>query len=207
MYNVRPNLLIGFHGCDLKIRNQLLNHPNEIIKSEKPYDWLGHGMYFWENNYERALKWAEDKQRRGTIETPAVIGAVLSLGYCLDLIDSQFIKMLQTYHTLMAVEYNALGRTLPENKDPKFETHQDKILRELDCSVIEFMHETINAKIIEDEYTQGYSNYKLFDSSRGVFEEGGPAFPGAGIKEKNHIQICIRNRNCILGFFLAREEY
>jgi hypothetical protein len=39
-----------------------------------------------------------------------------------------------------------------------------------------------------------------------VFTEGGPAFPGAGIQEKNHIQICIRNSNSIKGFFLPRKE-
>jgi len=30
--------------------------------------------------------------------------------------------------------------------------------------------------------------------------------PGAGFKEKNHIQICVRNRNCIKGYFLPREK-
>jgi len=63
MYNVRPNLLIGFHGCDLDICNSLLNNPNKIRQSEKPYDWLGHGVYFWENNYERALHWAKKKPK------------------------------------------------------------------------------------------------------------------------------------------------
>jgi hypothetical protein len=207
MYGIRPNLLIGFHGCDIKVRDQLLNYPNEIVKSEKPYDWLGNGMYFWENNYDRAMEWAEDKRKRGDIEHPAVIGAVISLGYCLDLLDSQFIKMLQTYYVLMDAEYKLLGRTLPQNKDIKSDEHKDKILRELDCGVIEFMHETIRKRIVQDEKeTNGLSFYKMFDSARGVFEEGGPAFPGAGVKEKNHIQICVRNPNCILGFFLHRNE-
>jgi hypothetical protein len=68
------------------------------------------------------------------------------------------------------------------------------------------MHETIKKRIIEEQKTQGFSEYKMFDSTRGVFEEGGQAFPGAAIKEKSHIQICVRNPNCILGFFLARKE-
>ena len=77
MYRSRSNLIIGFHGCDAEVCNKLLNHPNEILKSERPYDWLGHGIYFWENNYERALLWAKDKYKRGEINKPAVIGAVL----------------------------------------------------------------------------------------------------------------------------------
>jgi hypothetical protein len=61
MCDIKPNLVIGFHGCERAIRDQLLIKPNEIIYSRQPYDWLGHGMYFWENNYTRALQWAEDK--------------------------------------------------------------------------------------------------------------------------------------------------
>ncbi len=57
MYDIKPNLIIGFHGCDASVRDKLLNDPDEIIISREPYDWLGHGMYFWENNFERALQW------------------------------------------------------------------------------------------------------------------------------------------------------
>ncbi|MCW3085312.1 MAG: hypothetical protein JWP12_2678 [Bacteroidetes bacterium] len=206
MYDVRPNLVIGFHGCDLSVRDQLLNNPNEFIMSKKPYDWLGHGMYFWENNHERAMEWAQNKKKRGDIETPAVIGAVLSIGRCFDLIDSQYIQMLKEYYGLMDFEYKAIGAVMPQNKDVKFDKHKDKLLRELDCEVIEFMHENIRKNILKGKSEKGYSPYKMFDSTRGVFEESGPAFPGAGIKEKTHIQICIRNSNCILGFFLKREE-
>lgn len=44
-----------------------------------------------------------------------------------------------------------------------------------------------------------------FDSVRGVFFEGTELYPGAGFREKDHIQICIRNPNCIKGYFLPRE--
>jgi hypothetical protein len=35
-------------------------------------------MYFWEDNHDRALEWAADKQQRGQIAEPAVIGALLN---------------------------------------------------------------------------------------------------------------------------------
>ena len=44
-----------------------------------------------------------------------------------------------------------------------------------------------------------------FDSVRGVFFEGKELYPNAGFKEKNHIQIAIRNLNCIKGYFMPRE--
>jgi len=50
------------------------------------------------------------------------------------------------------------------------------------------------------------SKNEQYDSVRGVFFEGEDLYPDAGFKEKNHIQICVRNRNCIKGYFLPREK-
>lgn len=206
MYNAKPGLLIGFHGCEARTRDTLLEDPDTIKKSEKPYDWLGHGMYFWENNADRAIQWAKDKKKRGEIETPAVIGAVLELGHCFDLTDTRFISMIKAYYSIFAHTYAEKGEELPKNKDLKNDEHKDKILRELDCKVIEFMHDRIIDRVSRDIKANGYSKYKVFDSARGVFTEGGAAFTGAGIAEKTHTQICIRNMNCIKGFFLPRKE-
>jgi hypothetical protein len=43
-----------------------------------------------------------------------------------------------------------------------------------------------------------------FDSVRGVFFEGEDLYQNAGFKSKNHIQIAIRNPNCIKGYFIPR---
>ena len=55
------------------------------------------------------------------------------------------------------------------------------------------------------KYSESYSGLMDFDSTRGLFLEGSPVYEGAGIRLKNHIQICIRNKNCIKGFFIPRE--
>jgi len=203
MYDVKPNLVIGFHGCERAIRDQLLNKPNEIIYSRQPYDWLGHGMYFWENNYTRALQWAEDKMKRGAIKIPALIGAVIYLGYCCDLLDAKYIQRLKNHYKAMTEMYRASEKEMPQNKDLLHDKHKDKILRELDYAVIEFMHSTA---VPSNSHEKAFIENKALDSTRAVFTEGGPAFEGAGLFEKSHIQICIRNPNCILGFFLPRKE-
>ena len=74
MYDSRPNLIIGFHGCEDTVKQKLINNSDSIHISQKPYDWLGHGMYFWENNYDLALEWADNKKKRGEIEAPAGLG-------------------------------------------------------------------------------------------------------------------------------------
>lgn len=201
MYSSRSNLIIGFHGCDEEVAHKLLNNPNKIKISEKPFDWLGHGFYIWENNYDRALRWAKDKEKKGKIKKAAVIGVVCSLDYCLDLIDSEFINVLSDYYWLMERDLKELGKELPQNKDVKEDAHKDLLIRELDCAVIQYLHQ----KIKEENEQNSNSKIKDFDTVRGVFTEGGPAFPGAGIQKKSHIQICIRNMDCIKGFFLPRK--
>lgn len=206
MYNSQPNLMIGFHGCDDAIRQTLISKPNIVNKSQEIYDWLGHGFYVWENNYERALKWAEDKQSRGKIKTASVVGVIYQLDYCLDFTDSQYTQILSEYYELMKDAFLFAGKEIPENKNVPKDEHRDKVIRELDCAVIEYLHQKIEEEIAKNIAQENYSELKQFDTVRGVFTEGGPAFDGAGIQLKNHIQICIRNLNCIKGFFIPRKK-
>lgn len=201
MYSSRSIPLIGFHGCDESIAQHLLLNPKKVKISEKPFDWLGHGFYIWENNYNRALLWAKDKEKKGEIHKASIIGVVFTLDYCLDLIDSEFIQMLSVYYGLMQKDFLRIGKDLPKNKDVKEDEHKDLLIRELDCAVIQYLHQKIKEEIELDRTTI----LKEFDSVRGVFTEGGPAFPGAGVQKKSHIQICIRNMDCIKGFFLPRK--
>lgn len=61
MYTRRSGLILGFHGCDKSIRDRVVNESGFMLKkSENDYDWLGHGIYFWENHHERALHFAEE---------------------------------------------------------------------------------------------------------------------------------------------------
>ena len=41
-----------------------------------------------------------------------------------------------------------------------------------------------------------------YQTVRGVFVEGEPAYDGAGIYTRTHVQIAVRDRACILGYFL-----
>jgi len=206
MYRIKPNLYIGFHGCDESIGKKLVSLPDSVIKSNEKYDWLGNGFYVWENNYQRALDWATEKHERGDIETPYVVGVVYQLDHCLDLTDSEFIGIISRYYDFLKEDLQIAGKALPKNKDLSNDKHHDLIIRELDCAVIEYLHQKISEQIIADNESKGFSDLLHFDSVRGVFTEGGQAFEGAGIQKKTHIQICIRNLNCIKGFFIPRNK-
>jgi len=198
MYPSKFGLIVGFHGCDLKVRNGIVSGKMPFNLSYNDYDWLGNGMYFWENNRNRALQFATElkgKVRIGkeVIKTPAVLGAIIDFGYCLDLLDEEYIRMVKDSYDIMARSISDNGLRLPENKPLK--DSKDLLIRRLDCAVIENLHE--ERKI---------NNLRSFDTARGVFIEGRTLYPNAGFNEKNHIQICVRNPNCIKGFFIPREE-
>jgi hypothetical protein len=137
---------------------------------------------------------------------PAVVGAVIDLMHCCDLLDTHFITMVSTFYKLMEHEYKALGKEIPVNIDTRSDPNKNKLMRFRDCATFEFMHRAIRKEYKEEIGSAGHSKVKLFDSVRGMFSEGGPAFSGAGFEAKNHIQICVRNLNCIKGFFYKREE-
>ena len=78
LYSRRSNLIIGFHGTTKDRADKILGGSSGFRISNKVYDWLGKGMYFWENNYRRAEQWAfETAKKEGKGDTPAVVGAVL----------------------------------------------------------------------------------------------------------------------------------
>ena len=198
MYPAKPGLLVGFHGCDITVRNKIVNGQSMLHDSDNDYDWLGNGMYFWENNPQRALDFAQqlhDRPQRGKtpIQNPAILGAVIDLGFCLDLLEKEFIGLVrQSYDTLDA-SYSTLDLPLPKNAP--LGNSKDLLLRKLDCAVIENLHLYRKRKKL-----------RPFDSARGVFIEGDALYPTAGFYEKSHIQLCLRNPNCVKGFFIPRAE-
>lgn len=193
IYTSDPGLVLGFHGCEESIRDAVVSGDMMLKASENEHDWLGYGFYFWQNNHERALDFAINPPGRKTIKKPAVLGAILSLGNCLDLIDKKYIRSVQLSYKALEKSAISESKELPKNKNTK--NSNDLVLRELDCQVIENVHKIIKA-----------TNAPPFDSTRGVFIEGSPIYENAGFHEKTHIQICVRNPNCIKGFFIPREE-
>lgn len=189
-------MVIGFHGCDKSVRDAVINGEN-LKPSQNDYDWLGNGIYFWEADPYRAYEWAVEASKRkdSSVREPAVLGAVLDLGHCLDLMKRSSIDFLKLGYEWLQQQCEIDGLPLPQNRNLK--NNNDFLFRNLDCAVIQKLHKTIleNADIC----------FEPFDSVRGLFIEGNEVYTGSTFKEKNHIQICVVNPNCIKGFFLPRE--
>lgn len=193
-YQNEARLVLGFHGCEKKVRDKVLLNPNDnLTPSNNTYDWLGNGIYFWLNDPQRALEWAEEQYERDKYQSePSVIGAIIDLGDCLNLAErNSAILLKEGYEHLKnnMKEQNLELQTNKLTKNGKF-----SFIRELDCAVFKEVHE-----ILEQQ------SGKSFDTVMGYFEEGDLIYPGAFFHEKSHIQICVRNTDCIKGYFLPKS--
>jgi hypothetical protein len=195
MYKLYPSLVLGFHACDESVGERVLSGAAPLRPSENEYDWLGHGIYFWENSPNRATQWGELQQRRAKVAKPCVVGAVIALGRCFDLLESESLEILRKHYEALVETYRSAGIEHQIPKNEGIRGSEDLLLRKLDCAVIEYMHSQM-----EEHFKLG-GNVRPFDSVRGAFWEGEELYPGAGFKQKNHVQICVRNPNCIKGYF------
>ena len=53
MYSKTPAYIYGFHGCTKEVYDKVIYQNQPMKKSDNAYDWLGNGIYFWENSYQR----------------------------------------------------------------------------------------------------------------------------------------------------------
>ena len=68
---VSHSLVVGYHGCDVRVARKVISLKDSLHPSQNPWDWLGHGFYFWEDSPARARRWAEaeSKQRDSNNQT------------------------------------------------------------------------------------------------------------------------------------------
>jgi hypothetical protein len=184
LHQLASSFVLGYHGCDKAVGERILTG-EPFKQSNNDYDWLGPGIYFWEANPLRGLDFAREARKRRTsnIKQPFVIGAVISLGLCLDLTTTAGIEQVRTAHRDLAGLAAASRVELPQNAP-------DGLQRQLDCAVIQMVH-----TIRRDRKDQPV------DTVKGVFVEGPPIYEGSGFFERTHIQIAVRNRECIKGVF------
>lgn len=148
-----------------------------FLKAGNAWDWLGDGIYFWEYGPDRAYRWAAGHDG---INVRAVVGAVIHLGRCFDLLDTRFTRQLRAFHRKWQWIMQSMDLEVPENRGKA---------RYLDRAVIEAF--TKRAEELGTPY----------DTVRAAFVEGDPVYPGSGFYLKTHIQIAVRNPESIVGVF------
>ncbi len=191
--------VVGYHGTGLTAALRIVNRVENFRWSERDYDWLGRGIYFWEYAPKQALAWARLRQRqyqkkktktpedeRRATEPLAVVACMIRLGFCLDLTEPQNVKYIADTFESYKENIESAGDPLPTNKWQ---------YRKLDRAVFEYAY-----GIIEESEP----NLKV-DTARGVYvpKDGSKrVWEGSWISRDTHIQLCVRNPASLLGAWL-----
>lgn len=155
--------------------------------SENDDDWLGHGIYFWEYAPQQAWWWAE--RRYG--EDAAVIGALVRLGRCIDLLDPSNADLLVEADSDLETTLRSTGTKLKDNAN----THKYR-----DCAAFNYLFARLSQSNLEVE------------SSRAVFVplEAGKGLPRlwkrSGVFRGAHIQLSVREPNNILAVWPVKKD-
>lgn len=149
MYSRGAGVIYGFHGCDKSVAENVVNLKQPLKQSINSWDWLGNGIYFWENSPSRALEFAthlmnNPGKSKNPITEPAVIGSIIHLGHCLDLLDYEKLNLLKYGYDILSSALMNSKKPLPSNI-PGGDLGE-LMLRKLDCAVIETLH-----KVRKDE--------------------------------------------------------
>src|SRR5712691_7761740 len=82
----------GFHGTSAASAERIMNSGFTISRNE--WDWLGDGVYFFQDAPIRAWRWAREHYS----DSAAVVGAEIRLEDCMDLLDVRWSSVLaETY--------------------------------------------------------------------------------------------------------------
>jgi hypothetical protein len=183
-YSDYHRTVIGYHGTDVTAADRLV--AGEAFEpSDQDDEWFGKGIYFWEHAFKQAWWWARDHKKH---DRPAVVGAVIRLGYCFDLLDPGNVAVLREYLHQMLADLAANGIKPPQN----VRTH-----RKLDCALFNHLY---------DDFEE---SKRPLDTARAVYVPTSAKkriCKGSWISEETHIQVCVRNPRSILAVWHVRED-
>ena len=182
-----PLRVYGYHGTSRKAAQGIIEQGFDF--STNDYDWLGTGVYFFQDAPQRAYSWASERYP----DSPAVIRSRLVLENCLDLLDISWFPIIREAYGFFVEEYRKTNRPLPRQNPQRSKAHR------LDCAFFNY----IVGGILQP---QG----EIVGAIRAVFNEGDRIYPNSALSDRAHIQIAIRNlslieESCLIE--IDREEF
>ncbi len=163
-------IVLGYHGTRSEWADIIERDGFRVSKN--PYDWLGDGVYFFQDAPERAMEWAFERYGSDGV----VMVAEIRLDHCMDLLDLGWSGVLSDAYDAYLGLLRQSGHSRPT---------QSGGAHRLDREVINY---TVGA--LEEAGSR-------IDCVRAAFREGGPIYPDSALYDRAHIQIAVRNPACI----------
>jgi len=174
-----PPTVIGYHGTSMSAASTIAHHGFKASMND--YDWLGDGVYFFQDAPQRAWEWARKIHGRNA----AVIGATIEMRDWMDLLDIKWARFLAAAYDGFLSKMKEAGLPLPR---------QTAGGHRLDREVINY------AVVILGE------NAQVVRAVRAAFSEGVPVFPNSALFDRSHVQIAVRDTGLITAHWTESER-
>lgn len=187
----------GYHGTtQSRARELVAGSPFEF--SANSGDWLGRGIYFWQDAPGRALVWARYRHRDSG-ETPAVVEVEITLENCLDFFDVRtYREVRQRYPEFQAFE----SRLDPPISQAALKVEKGKAFLDGDTPTTDIrtrkaIHNYRDRAFI-DWYVEVLANrgYEV-KTVRGIFLDGTALFTESFLFDWSHAQIAVLNHDVL----------
>ncbi len=170
----KPIEILGYHGTSQERAAAILS--TGFRASDNDYDWLGTGVYFFQDAPLRARQWAAQQHP----SNPAVICSRICLDNCIDLFDIGWQPLLKNVYNSFVEQYQTTDRPLPKQNPERSKAHR------LDCAFFNYSIEFIALQT------------QQIKAVRAAFVEGERLFPDSAVFELTHVQIAIRDPELII---------
>lgn len=164
----------GYHSTSMAAAIEIIK--SGFKPSNNDYDWLGAGVYFWQDAPIRAKQWAQSVYP----QQPAVIKSLIRLDNCIDLLDVGWFPDIRALYNIFVNNYRSENLPLPIQNPGRSKAHR------LDRTFFDYAVEAINL-----------SSARKVETIRSVFVEGENIYPSSAIYDLAHVQIAVRNTACI----------
>lgn len=161
---------VGFHGTSQAAAASIL--ANGFNPSRNAYDWLGDGVYFFQDAPMRAREWARD--RFG--DDAAVLRATIDLDGCMDMLDVGWHDLLRGAFDELRTALAELGLALPIQSDGAHRRDNAAV--------------NLVVQLLRERGT-------VIRSVRSSFAEGAALFVGSAFRTRSHVQISVRDLTVI----------
>ena len=169
----------GYHGTTTEAAASILQEGFRVSRNE--YDWLGDGIYFFQDAPARAWEWA--RTHHGS--DAAVIGSSIRVEDCMDLLDIRWSQVITEAHDSFIAQLKQANQPLPIQRPG---------VHRLDRAVINYT--------VGNLAEQGVKIRVI----RAAFSEGDPVFPESAIFDRSHVQIAVRDITLIENSWLEEKE-
>jgi hypothetical protein len=166
----------GYHGTSRVRAKSIIE--NGFRLSDRGYDWLGPGVYFWQDAPQRALEWAMKYHP----DDPVVIRSSILFeeGKTMDLLDTRWFPSLSERYADYVASFLESELRIPEQDPNQSKKHY------LDHSFLDYISLIINR-----------CSPGRISVIRAAFTEGNPIYLNSAIHDLSHVQISVRDRKYI----------